>query len=328
MMDETRMAEAKTRFVADIVAGDRVDDIFVLADKSMAHKRDGNPYMNVTLTDKSGQIKGVVWDNVSQVAAAAQAGDFVRVAAQAGEYRGALQLVVKQMAAVSAEMVMPEDFLPATSRNVDQMFERLKAATDTIASDSLSALMHAFWDDPEIVRQFKRAPAAKLMHHAYVGGLLEHTLSMVLLVDKIAGHYSGVDRDLLMVGAVLHDLGKIQELSYDHSFDYTDAGRLLSHITLGVELVNEKIRTIPDFPLDQANLIKHMIISHHGAREFGSPEPPKTIEAVLLNYIDEIDSRVNSIREFMATDDTESTWTPYHRLLMRHFYKGKPGDPK
>jgi 3'-5' exoribonuclease len=328
MMDETNMTEAKTRFVADIVAGDRVDEIFVLAGKSMAHKRDGNPYMNVTLADKSGQIKGVVWDNVSQVAAAAQTGDFVRVAAQAGEYRGALQLVVKQMAAVSTEMVIPEDFLPATSRNVDQMFERLKAATDTIASDSLGALMQAFWDDPEIVRQFKRAPAAKLMHHAYIGGLLEHTLSMVLLVDKIAGHYSGVDRDLLMVGAVLHDLGKIQELSYGHRFDYTDAGRLLSHITLGVEMVNEKIRTIADFPSDQANLIKHMIISHHGAREFGSPEPPKTIEAVLLNYIDEIDSRVNSIREFMATDDTESTWTPYHRLLMRHFYKGKSGDPK
>jgi 3'-5' exoribonuclease len=207
------------------------------------------------------------------------------------------------------------------------MFERLKAATDTISSKPLADLMNALWDDSEIVRQFKRAPAAKMMHHAYVGGLLEHTLSMVLLADKIAGHYNGVDRDMLLVGAVLHDIGKIRELSCRHSLDYTDDGRLLSHIILGIELVNEKIQSITDFPKEQAAVIKHMIISHHGAREFGSPEPPKTIEAVLLNYIDEIDSRVNGIREFMAADDPDSAWTSYHRLLGRHFYKGPPDTP-
>lgn len=326
MSRRNNMAESKTKFVADIVAGVGVDDLFLLADSSMAHKRDGNPYINVTLADKSGRIKGVVWDNVSRISSAAKSGDFVRVTAQAGEYRGALQLVIRQMEAVSAEMIAPEDFLPTTTRNVERMFERLKAMTDTIASPSLNALMGAFWDDPEMVRQVKRAPAAKMMHHAYIGGLLEHTLSMVLLVDRIAGHYNGVDRDLLMVGAVLHDIGKIRELSYGHSFDYTNEGRLLSHITLGLELVNDKIKTIPDFPSEQAALIKHMIVSHHGAREFGSPEPPKTIEAVLLNYIDEIDSRVNSIREFMASDPNDSAWTPYHRLLMRHFYKGEPTE--
>lgn len=321
------MTDSKQKFAADIVAGEGVDELFVLADKSMAHKRDGNPYLNVTLADKSGRIKGVVWDNVSKIAEAAQSGDFVRVKAQAGEYRGTLQLVIKQMVAVPAETVAAEDFLPATTRNVDQMLDRLKAVTDTIVSKPLAALTQAFWDDAWFVSRFKRAPAAKMMHHAYIGGLLEHTLSMVMLADKIAGHYSGVDRDLLIVGAVLHDLGKVRELTYNHNFDYTDEGRLVSHITLGIEMLNEKIRSIPDFPEQQAALIKHMIVSHHGAREFGSPEPPKTIEAVLLNYIDEIDSRVNAIREFIAADDTDSPWTPYHRLLMRHFYKGEPQSP-
>jgi len=146
----------------------------------------------------------------------------------------------------------------------------------------------------------------------------------VLLADKIASHYGGLDRDLLLAGAVLHDMGKTRELSYGHSLDYTDEGRLLSHIIIGVELVNEKIQSIPDFPPEQAALLKHMIVSHHGAREFGSPEPPKTIEAVLLNYIDEIDSRVNAIREFIAADDPDASWTSYHRLLARHFFKGGP----
>jgi 3'-5' exoribonuclease len=145
---------------------------------------------------------------------------------------------------------------------------------------------------------------------------------MALLADKVAGHYSGVDRDLLIVGAVLHDIGKIRELSYDVAIDYTDEGRLLSHIAIGLEIVQAKIQSLAEFPPEQAALVKHMIVSHHGAREFGSPEPPKTIEAVLLNYIDEIDSRVNGIREFMAADDPDAPWTAYHRLLERQFYKG------
>jgi 3'-5' exoribonuclease len=314
--------EEKKKFVCDIVAGDGVNDIFMLAEKSMAHKRDGNPFLNLTLADKSGQIKGVVWDNAAQIASYANAGDFVRIQAAAGEYRGTLQLVVKSLSTVPANVLSPEDFLPASTRNVNKMFDRLRALTDTIASQCLRALMDAFWNDADLVRLFKRAPAAKKMHHAYLGGLIEHTLSMSLLADKVAGHYSGVDRDLLIVGAVLHDIGKIRELAYDVNIDYTNEGRLLSHIVIGLEIVNAKIQSLAGFPDEQAALIKHMIVSHHGAREFGSPEPPKTIEAVLLNYLDEIDSRVNAIREFMAADDPDAAWTSYHRLLERQFYKG------
>ncbi len=320
------MTENTKKYVTDIRAGEIVNAVFSLAEKRMAHKRDGNPFLNITLADKTGQIKGVVWDNVAQMSDAAATGDFVQITATAGEYRGGLQLVVKSLAPVPVENVAPDDFLPTCSRDVDQMFLRLKAVVDTISTPCLAELMTAFWEDDLFVQRFKRAPAAKMMHHAYLGGLLEHTLSMALLADKIAGHYSGIDRDLLLVGAVLHDVGKVRELSYQHRIDYTDEGRLLSHIAIGLEMVETQISRLDDFPAEMSTLIKHMLVSHHGAREFGSPEPPKTIEAVLLNYIDEIDSRLNSIREFMATEDPQAVWTSYHRLLERHFYKGAP-DP-
>jgi 3'-5' exoribonuclease len=327
-MSESQITADSTKriFVADIQAGDKVEDIFFLAAKNVAHKKDGNAYLNITVADRSGQIKGVVWDQVEKLTSAANSGDFVRISAAAGEYRGTLQLVVKAITRVPSDQITPSDYLPATSRNVDQMFDRLKSLTDTIASLPLKSLIMAFWQDQDFVDRFKKSPAAKKMHHAYLGGLLEHTLSMVLLVDKIAGHYSGVDRDLLMVGAMLHDIGKVRELSYDFGIDYTDEGRLLSHIVIALDMVEEKIRALGAFPEDLAVMVKHLIISHHGAREFGSPEPPKTIEAVLLNYIDEIDSRVNGIREFMAAEDPSAQWTSYHRLLERHFFKGNPNQ--
>ena len=187
----------------------------------------------------------------------------------------------------------------------------------------LRKLIEAFWNDNELVHRFKTAPAAKKMHHAYIGGLLEHTLSMVSLSDKIASHYSGIDRDLLLTGAILHDIGKTKELEYEFKIDYTDEGRLLSHIVIGLKMIDEKLSTIENFPEDQLLLLKHLIVSHHGSQEFGSPEPPKTIEAVLLNYIDEIDSKVNGIRDFIATEDPNEDWTSFHRILGRHFYMGK-----
>jgi 3'-5' exoribonuclease len=312
----------KHLFIEAIVAGSQVNDLFVLAEKSMAHKRDGNPYLNITLADKTGRIKGVVWDNVDRVSGVADAGDFVRIAATAGEFRGAVQLVVKSLAGIDPDSVHPDDFIAATTRNVDQMFERLTGLTAAMQPGPLHNLMSAVWADADLVAQFKRAPAAKLMHHAYLGGLLEHTLSMALLADKIAGHYHRVDRDLLLVGIVFHDIGKTRELSYGHTIDYTDEGRLVNHIGIGLEIVESKIRSVKEFPAGLAAQVKHMVVSHHGAREFGSPEPPKTIEAVLLNYIDEIDSRMNAIREFMDAEDPNARWTGYHRLLERHFYIG------
>ncbi len=312
----------KQSFIGNLKAGESVDDIFVLAEKNMAHKRDGANYLNVTLADKSGQVKGVVWDNVDHIVQNVGSGDFVRVKGSISEYRGALQFVVKDMAVCSPEEVVPADFLPATTRDVEKMFARLTEVTASIEDPFLKQLFELFWLDDTLAARFKKAPAAKKMHHAYLGGLLEHTLSMVLLADRIAGHYGGLDRDLLIAGAVLHDIGKVDEFEYSSRIEYSDEGRLISHIVIAIQMLEEKLRDIDAFPRERANLLKHMIISHHGTREFGSPEPPKTIEAVLLHFIDEIDSKVNGIREFMAAEDPDESWTAYHRLLERHFYKG------
>jgi len=313
----------KKRFITDIRAGDRVDDIFVLSEKILSQKKDGNNFLNITLSDKTGTIKGVVWDNVDQIAAGITSGDFAHVNGSVSEYRGTLQVVIKIMEPFPSDRIDPSDFLPQTSRDIEGMFERLVKRMDSITTDYLKALIDAFFKDKEFVNKFKTAPAAKKMHHAYIGGLLEHTLSMTSLADKIAGHYSGINRDLLLSGAILHDIGKIDEFEYQFKIDYSDKGRLLNHIVIGLEMVDEKLSEIKYFPEDQVLLLKHLIVSHHGTREFGSPEPPKTIEAVLLNYIDEIDSKVNAIRDFIASEDPDETWTSYHRLLERHFYKGK-----
>ncbi|MBW1820303.1 MAG: HD domain-containing protein [Deltaproteobacteria bacterium] len=315
----------KKLFIKDIRAGDFVDDIFVLLKKTVAQKRDGNNFLNVTVSDKTGNIKGVIWDNIDEISADTASGNFVQVQGTVSEYKGTLQLVVKNMTTIPADSINPSDFLPATRRDIDKMFLRLLKITATMEAGHLKKLFETFFNDMDFVRKFKNAPAAKKMHHAYIGGLLEHTLSMALLADRIAGHYSGVDRDLLIAGTILHDIGKIREFNYKYSIDYSDEGRLLSHIVIGIMMLDEKLEEVEDFPQDQAVLLRHMIVSHHGTREFGSPEPPKTIEAVLLNYIDEIDAKVNGIRAFMAKEDPNESWTSYHRLLGRHFYRGK-GD--
>ncbi len=309
------------RYVSELVAGSTVDEIFLLFERNMAHKKDGNPFLTVTLSDRTGQVKGVVWDQVERIAEAVTEGDFVHVRAQVSEYRSNLQMVIKDMARVSEDQVNTEDFLVTTTRDITQMMGRLKEMTGRMQTPHLRELFEAFWADDLFVAAFSRAPAAKRMHHAYIGGLLEHTLSMAILSELVAEHYSGVDHDLLLAGVILHDIGKLRELEYSRRIEYTDEGRLLSHIVIGLSMLDEKLRLMPDFPETQAHLLKHMIVSHHGSREFGSPEPPKTIEAVLLNDIDEMDSRVNSIREFVAKDSSDGTWTSYHRLLERHFYK-------
>jgi 3'-5' exoribonuclease len=318
----------KKQFIADIKAGDWVDDIFVLSEKILSQKRDGDNFLNVTISDKTGTLKGVVWDNVNQIAAGITSGDFAYVNGNVSEYKGNLQVVIKKMEPFPSDRIDPSDFLPETSRNIEDMFERLVKRANSITTEYLKALINAFFNDREFVNKFKTAPAAKKMHHAYIGGLLEHTVSMTSLADKIAGHYGGVNRDLLLTGTILHDIGKIDEFDYQSKIDYSDKGRLLNHIVIGIKMVDDKLSGIHNFPEDQMLLLKHMIVSHHGTREFGSPEPPKTIEAVLLNYIDEIDSKVNAIRDFIASEDPDETWTSYHRLLERHFYKGKRNDLK
>ncbi len=315
----------KSQYVSSLKPGETVDDVFVLSEKSLSQKKDGKNYLNLTFMDRTGTLKGVLWENVEDTVDRISAGDYVQVKGSVSEYRGTLQLVVRTVIRSAAENVEPADFLPVTTRNIDAMFEKLLQITDTLKTPCFHDLFKLFWADAEMVRLFKAAPAAKKMHHAYIGGLLEHTLSMAILVDRLAGHYTGVDRDLLLTGAILHDIGKIREFEFSSYIDYTSEGRLLSHIVIGLQIIDEKMKLIKDFPEEQAVLLKHLVVSHHGVREFGSPELPKTIEAVLLNHIDEIDSKVKGIREFMASEDPNASWTSFHKLLNRHFYMGKKG---
>ena len=313
----------KEQFAAGLTAGVQVDDIFVISDKAIAQKKNGENYLNVTLSDRTGEIKGVAWDNVSDAAAAGAVGDFVRVRGGVSDYRGTLQLTVRELSPVERDSVERDDFLPSTRRNPDQMLERLRKTVDENIEDTdIRALFEAFWADEGFVDGFKRAPGGKKMHHAYLGGLLEHTLSMTVLVGKIASHYIGIDMDILLAGTILHDIGKIREFEYDYTIDYSDEGKLLTHIVIGCGMLDEKIRQVPGFPGEKAMLLKHMIVSHHGSREFGSPEPPRTLEAVLLNHIDDIDAKMNGLREFIAKEDPRESWTSYNPMLRRQLFRG------
>ncbi|QTA80902.1 3'-5' exoribonuclease [Desulfonema limicola] len=317
----------KKQFIDKLSPGDKVDDLFVLSEKTMSQKKNGDNYLNFTFSDKTGDIKGVAWDNIDQIAAAAKSGDFVRVKGGISDYKGGLQLTVRQIDFCTLESVDPADFLPVTKYDPDKMFEQLKRTVEQYVTDKyLKELIQAFWDDKDFVEKFKRAPAAKKMHHAYIGGLLEHTLSMTVLVQKIAEHYkrtlNGINMSLLLTGTIFHDIGKIREFEYNYKIDYSDEGRLVSHIVIGCGIVDEKIRQVQDFPKQTEMLLKHLIVSHHGSKEFGSPEVPRTIEAVLLNHIDNIDAKMNGLREFIEKEAPDESWTSYNYMMGCHLYKG------
>jgi 3'-5' exoribonuclease len=313
----------KNKFINEIGLSETVDDVFLLKEKTLVRKKDGKYFLSMVLADKTGIINAVAWDEVERLKSKVSTGDFIRVQGTVGEYKSSRQISVRDMECVALDSIRSEDFMPATRRNTLQMLDRLKKISETIETDHYKKLMALFWQDEKFVEKFKLAPAAKKMHHAYLGGLLEHTLSLVLLAEKVVDHYVGIDRDLLLTGAMLHDIGKITEFDYERSIDYSDEGRLISHIVIGLDLIEKKINQIGDFPKKAGILLKHLIVSHHGSRELGSPQPPMTLEAVMLHYLDEIDSKINGIREFMESNDTEGDWTPYHKLLERFFYKGK-----
>ncbi len=312
----------KEKFVREIQAGDAVADVFLLTTKQVLTKRDGNPYLRLVLSDRTGTIPAVMWDGIGEETQDIEAGILVEITGRATAYQGQVQLTVQRIRRCDPAGIDPSGFLPQTRKDIDKMFERLTGLIESVQSEWIRTLLKAVFEDAAFVEGFRRAPAAKQMHHAYLGGLLEHTLSVSLLADRVASHYAGIDRDLLLAGALLHDIGKVFELDFQHTIDYTNEGRLLSHIVLGLRLLDEKASGIPDVDPERLMLLRHLMVSHHGHREFGSPEEPKTIEALILNYVDEIDAKVTAVRELMHSTDPKERWTAWHRLLERQFYMG------
>jgi len=309
--------------VADIKDRDAVNGVYLVKDKIMAMAKNGKPYMNLRLMDKSGEVDGKVWDNVDVLDKLFDKDDFVSVRGKASVYLGKMQVVVADIARVPEAEVDLADFLPESPRPQAEMRSELQGVVASLTNPHLKALMEALLADTPLADKYCTAPAAKGMHHVYLGGLLEHSLSLVRLVRAIVPLYGDINEDLLVVGALLHDVGKIYEMSYERSFDYTDAGKLLGHITIGVELVNDKIRQVDGFPVELALLLKHMLLSHHGLYEYGSPKRPKTVEATILNYLDDLDSKINGIRAHIARESANaSRWTSHHRLYDRYFFKG------
>jgi len=310
------------KFVADIKDRDQVDSVFLVKEKITAMAKNGKPYLTLRLMDKSGEVEAKVWDNVDQVGALFEKDDFLSIRSKASVYLGKLQLIISELRRVAEENVILADFLPETERSIQEMEEELASLVASIADTHLKRLLKSFFEDQDLMRLYRVAPAAKGMHHVYLGGLLEHSLAVARLVEQIVPLYAGLNRDLLVAGALLHDVGKVREMTYMRSFDYTDEGKLLGHITIGVEMLQEKIAAIPGFPLELSMLLKHMLLSHHGQYEYGSPKRPKTLEATILNYLDDLDSKINGIRTHIRKEPVNgSRWTAYHRLYDRYFYK-------
>lgn len=308
-------------FIKDIKDRDQITGVFLVKEKITAMAKNGKPYMNLKLMDKSGEVDGKIWDNVDQIAGMFEKNDFLKIAAKASVYLGKMQLVIADLKRVPEEEVELADFLPETERDIKEMEGELQSLLSTIDNRWLKSLLDTIFSDPEIWPLYRVAPAAKGMHHVYLGGLLEHSLAVSKLADAVTPLYNGLDRDLIIAGALLHDLGKVREMKFARAFDYSDEGKLIGHITIGVEMIHEKICKIDGFPPELAMHLKHLILSHHGQYEYGSPKRPKTLEATVLNYLDDLDSKINGINTHIKKEkEMQGNWTSYHRLYDRYFY--------
>lgn len=323
----------KSAFIADFQDGQTVATLFLVREKEIrTSARTGKSWLRVALADRTGTIEAKMWDNYTGLLETFACEDIVRVRGRVKLYNNAKELTIEQiLIAVETDYAL-DDFLPHTKHDVEKLFAQLREEVAGVKNPSLRKLLDSFVDDPECAAKLKRAPAAMTMHHAYLGGLLEHIVSLCGLAKHITQHYPEVDADLLLTGIVLHDIGKTQELCYSRAIGYTAEGQLLGHIVIGLGMVQRRIDAIPDFPKPLAALVEHLIVSHHGELEFGSPKLPSVREAVLLHHLDDLDSKMAAMRETLgqtAADEIWSTRNPALRrnLLNVHAYLS-PGQPK
>lgn len=325
-------------FVDQLVEGETIRSVFLVTQKSARTTKSGKPFLALTLGDKSGNIDSKVWDNAEAIATRFEADDFVAVEAQVDSWQSKLQLNIRDIQKVDDAQVAFENFVPVSRWSRTELLEQLQTLIDDkVQSKEMRRFFAALFADKKLMQRYQSAPAAKTNHHAFLGGLLEHSLSMTRLAVKIGGHYENyypglLNKDLLIAGCVLHDIGKCFELSYARSFDYTDSGQLVGHIVQGVEMVTAiAARVEPALPDEMLLQIKHLILAHHGKKEYGSPVLPRTPEAMVLHEIDMIDSRMNMLANIAdeqdANADDEPAWSGYERLFQGRIYMGNTQSP-
>jgi 3'-5' exoribonuclease len=313
--------------VADIKENQKVDSIFLVKSKSQAMGKTGKPYIFLKLSDKTGEIKGYIWDNVEKFNTLFEAGDLIKVKSKTSVFQNELQLGITDAEKVKLESLGEGAvglFLKSSKYDIESMFSQLRSIlAENLSDEYIIKLTESFLSDENYIKRLKTAPAAKSIHHAYVGGLLEHTLSMMKTGVFLSEHYKQyVIKDILLSSILLHDAGKTEELAVKNNVtEYTDEGRLLGHIVLGAGAIDKKIAEIPGFPERLRLLLLHSIIAHHGEMEYGSPKRPKTVEAVLLHYIDNMDSKVSQFIDFM--DVGTSSWSQFSKPLDRYLLNSK-----
>src|SRR5579859_1063862 len=291
---------------------------FVVISKQVKPKKTGEPYLALTLGDRCGQIDAKMWDNVEDALDAFEQEDFLKIKGLLNKYKNRFQLTIHKLRKLGDSEIDFGDYLPKTTKDVEELWRTLTGFIATLQDDNLRALVQSFMADPEIADAYKSAPAAKSLHHAYIGGLLDHVVSLFRSCDLVCQNYPQVNRDLLLTGAFLHDIGKIHELTYNRSFSYTTKGQLLGHMIIELEMLQAKLALQPDFPEELKTLIEHLIISHHGQYDFGSPKLPMFPEALMLHYLDDLDSKMEAMRaQFERESTLEGAWTSYNASLGR-----------
>lgn len=303
------------KFIKDYKEGDRVSDIYLCKHKQAAVTKNGKPYVNVILQDKTGTVDAKVWEPNSAGIEEFDTLDYIEVYGDVNNFQGALQVNVKRARVCREGEYDPANYLPVSRYNNDQMYKELLGLIDSLENSYIKTLLQAFFlEDEAFIKKFRRSSAAKTMHHGFVGGLLEHTLSVTKLCDYYCTRYPLLKRDLLLAAAMFHDIGKTRELSLFPENDYTDDGQLLGHIVIGCEMLDEKIRNIAGFPPVLASELKHCILAHHGEYEYGSPKKPALFEAVALNMADNTDAKLEMMTEiFGGVSDTN--WLGFNRVF-------------
>ena len=311
----------KTPFVKDLAADQVITGFFLVHEKEIRNSNSGKPYLRMELGDRSGTVEARMWDQFDAMAKGVGRDDFVKVQARVEIYRNRPQLVLQQFRVAKSEEIDLADFLPHTRYDVGELYKELLCHAEGIQNPWLKQLVFKILRNPQVEVRYKRAPAAKVMHHAYLGGLLEHVVGLCGLAKHVAAHYPELDVDLLLTAAMLHDVGKLEELCYERAIGYSTEGQLLGHIVMELETVAKAMEEIEGFPEKLKTVVQHILISHHGEYEFGSPKLPMIREALVFHYLDDMDSKLAAVRAALAMDSGDEDWSAFSGALGRRFLR-------